>query len=58
LTWSATTAATIRGKFFFTLQTLEHIVAVFQRLKSAALSRQILAKTGELETGKCSFRLH
>ncbi len=33
-------------------------VARFKRLKPAALSRQILAKTGELETGKCSFSLH
>jgi hypothetical protein len=32
--------------------------ARFKRLKPGALSRQILAKTGELETGKCSFRLH
>lgn len=32
--------------------------AEFKRLKPATLSRQILAKTGELETSKCSFRLH
>jgi hypothetical protein len=54
---------TVTGQHALTCETVRKrpkitMNARFKLLKPAARSRQTLPKTGELETGKCPFRLH